>query len=55
MITKIIILYILNVFLNRWLNKKLQIPAEPEMWFLSLLCTVACICMLSYKIKFKPF
>jgi len=42
MIATIIILYVLNVFLNRWINSKTDVKLVP-MWFLSLPCTFALI------------
>jgi hypothetical protein len=41
--TLIILAYIANVFLNRWINKieyqRYQGPIIPAFWFTSLLCT----------------
>jgi hypothetical protein len=50
----IILAYVANVFLNRWLNKKIydvyKLGATPFIWFLSLIGT-AVIC-LAFLIEF---
>lgn len=55
MIVALIVAYIANVFLNRWLNyllsKKIGNCAIPLFWFLSLLGTIALICALLYHSK----
>jgi hypothetical protein len=55
-ITLIIIAYILNVFLNRWLDKllvrKLGSCPIPFLWFFSIINTGALLFMLLEKGKF---
>ena len=54
-ITIIILAYVANVFLNRWLNKiayqQDEIGVHPFLWFLSIPSTLAFL----YSIDFQEF
>jgi len=57
MITLIILAYIGNVFLNRWLNSKLyDTPPVIGLWFMSLIGTIPLlVCILSESKAFDWF